>query len=173
MKRLSERLAAKPRHFQRHYLQRPDRLIRSEQFEKYCQCLSDYEFVEAKVQHPEFGVQALIEDYDWLNDAEVTATLDPETVRALQLIQGALRLSAHVLERDVTQLAGHLWGRLLPHDLPHVHRLLDTAKATPISPRLRPITASLTPSGSALLRTLSGHSDWVNGPATVKSGGSQ
>ncbi len=31
----------------------------------------------------------------------------------LGLIQGAIRKSAHILEKDKTQLAGHLWGRLV------------------------------------------------------------
>jgi hypothetical protein len=39
---------------------------------------------------------------------------DPEKVKTLKRIQGALGLSAHVLAKDKTQLAGQLLGRLLP-----------------------------------------------------------
>ncbi|WP_158680480.1 hypothetical protein [Nostoc sp. 'Lobaria pulmonaria (5183) cyanobiont'] len=92
----------------------PYNLIRSGNLQKYYQLLCNFDFLLGKIQHPVFGVQALIEDYDLLDDPEVEKHPDynPEIVKALRLIQGALRLSAHVLMAQPTQLVSQLWGRL-------------------------------------------------------------
>jgi hypothetical protein len=83
---------------------------------KYFKLLSDFEFLTQKIEHPEFGVQALIEDYDLIDAPEATTDpeYDPENIKTLKRIQGALRLSAHILAKDKTQLAEQLLGRLLP-----------------------------------------------------------
>ena len=67
------------------------------------------------MNHPELGVQALIDDYDLIEDSELLnhPEYNWEKVKALKLIQGALRLSAHILAEDKAQLAGQLLGRLL------------------------------------------------------------
>lgn len=171
MTTLTERLAAKPRYIQRICLgSYPYNLVRSERYREYCKLLANYDFIANKVQHPEFGVQALLEDYEWLQEEQVQANLNSETVRALRLIQGALRLSAHILSQDATQLVGQLWGRLLPYDLPEIRQVLDQAKQQQTTPRLRPIAANLMPPGGPLLRTLSGHSDEVRSVATSADG---
>jgi len=57
---------------------------------KYYQTLTDFNFLRAKIQHPEFGVQAVIDDFDLINDSEVLSHPDynPEKVKkALNLIQ--------------------------------------------------------------------------------------
>src|SRR5919199_298640 len=101
---------------------------KSGHLEKYYQLLTDFDFLVEKIHHSEFGVQALIEDYDLVDDPSLVreeppqppllrgenVCLTPEKVKALKRIQGALRLSAHVLAKDKTQLAGQLLGRLLP-----------------------------------------------------------
>jgi WD40 repeat protein len=76
----------------------------------------------------------------------------------LPLIQGALRLSAHVLARDKTQLAGQLLGRLLGRDEVAIRGLLDQARQWRRGePWLRPLTSSLTLPGGPLLHILPGH----------------
>ena len=87
-----------------------------EHLEKYFQRLSNFEFLTQKIHHPDFGLQALIEDYDLIDAPEATThpEYDPEKVKTIKQIQGALRLSAHILAKDKTQLAGQLLGRLLP-----------------------------------------------------------
>jgi WD40 repeat protein len=89
---------------------------KSGHLEKYYQLLTDFNFLVEKINHPEFGVQALIEDYDLIDAPEATThpEYNPEKVETLKRVQGALRLSAHVLAKDKTQLAGQLLGRLLP-----------------------------------------------------------
>ena len=66
--------------------------------------------------------------------------------RTLQLVESALRLSAHVLQREPDQLAGQLSGRLRLSDLGLVR--VKTRKSW-----LRPLTPSLESAGGALLRS--------------------
>jgi len=142
-----------------------------EHLEKYFKLLSDFDFLTQKIHHPDFGLQALIEDYDLIDAPEATThpEYNPETVKTLKQIQGALRLSAHILAKDKKQLAGQLLGRLLP--LPPIFQgLLEQAKRWKQSPWLRPKTPSLTPPGGQLLRTLSGHSDTVLAVAVTPDG---
>ncbi|NMF65537.1 beta-propeller domain-containing protein [Brasilonema octagenarum] len=138
------------------------------QVKKLCRLLTDFDFIEAKINHPKFGVQALIEDYDLIDDTEFLtySEYDAQTVKALRLIQGALRLSAHILNEDTKQLGGQLSGRLLHFDAPEIQGLLQQISQTKIT-WLRPLTASLTPPGGALVRTLTGHSHSVNAVAVT------
>src|SRR4051812_32042416 len=79
----------------------------------------------------------------------------------LQSIVAALRLSAHVIGQDKSQLASQLLGRLLGEDDPDVRRLLGTANERRLGPWLRPLISSLTPPGGPLLRILAGHAGRV------------
>ncbi|MDB9519348.1 hypothetical protein PN466_20595 [Roseofilum reptotaenium CS-1145] len=160
---IAEKLAAKSPSFQRVYLGRlPYRYAQTEQWEKYRQLLTNFEFIEAKINHPEFGVQALIEDYD-LIDAEA------EKAKVLKLVQGALRMSAHVLQEDRSQLVGQLLGRMLGFKHPEIQQLLAQANQSQ-TPGLRPLTPSLKPPGGALVCILEGHSDSVNAVALTPDG---
>ena len=78
-------------------------------FNRYYRWVTDFGFIEAKLDL--LGVQALIEDYDLGRNSDVL--LAQEQTETLKLIQGAIRKSAHVLDKDKTQLAGQLLGRLL------------------------------------------------------------
>jgi WD40 repeat protein len=156
--------------------------------EKYFQLLTDFNFLAEKIHHPEFGVQALIEDYDLIDELPLgreeppqpsslklrlvrgeNISLNPEQVKTLKRIQGALRLSAHILAKDKTQLVGQLWGRMQCFDVPEIQQLLSQAKQSKTT-WLRPLTASLTSPGGRLLRTLAGHSDWVSTVAATPDG---
>jgi WD40 repeat protein len=91
-------------------------------------------------------VSSLVADYDLLgDDAEVRS------------VQGALRLSGHVLAQDLGQLTTQLLGRLLNHPSPALRVLLDQAGRRMSAPWLRPLLPCLTPPGGRLVRTLSGH----------------
>ena len=117
------------------------------------QILIDFDFVEFKISIS--GLQPLIEDYGLALQSEIQ--LDQQTKRSLQLIQSALQLSAHVLARDHTQLAGQLWGRLQVEKTPEIQYLLHQARQTTGGPWLCPLSASLSPPGGPLLRVLDGH----------------
>ncbi|MFN6541016.1 MAG: hypothetical protein RM021_032375 [Nostoc sp. EkiNYC01] len=147
----------------------PYNLVNSGNLEKYYQTLTDFEFLTAKINHPELGVQALIEDYDLIDDTE--ALNNPKKVKSLKLIQGALRLSAHILVTDKQQLASQLRGRLLHQKTSEeIQALLTQIKQKITTPWLCPLTPSLTPPGGRLLRTLTGHTDLVKAVAVTPNG---
>jgi hypothetical protein len=57
-----------------HFLREVPRLLaEGRQLKQLFRCLSDFDFLEAKVNHPGFGVQALIEDYDLVDAGESQA----------------------------------------------------------------------------------------------------
>lgn len=118
MERLTDKLKISPA-FQRAYLGGLPNLVKSGNLEKYYQLLTDFYFLTAKINHPEFGVQGLIEDYDLVDDFLQTDlvsgekfSLSPEKVKTLKQLQGTLQLSSHILNRDRTELAGQ--SRLQP-----------------------------------------------------------
>ncbi|MEW6496406.1 MAG: WD40 repeat domain-containing protein, partial [Cyanobacteriota bacterium] len=165
-----EKLASKSPALQRARLAGLSNLVRSkkpEHLEKYFKLLIDFEFLIQKIEHPEFGVQALIADYELIDTPEESHA---ENVKALKLIQGALELSAHILCKEKTQLAEQLWGRMQSFQVPSIQEMLSVAKQRKQTPWLRPLTASLTPPGGRLLRTLSGHSYGVTAVAISPDG---
>jgi len=100
-------------------------------------------------------VNALIGDFEHLKPAQEVA-----------LIQGAIRLSSHILAKDPLQLKPQLVGRLLSHNgHPAVRRFSDSIRRASDHPWLRPLFPALDPPGTALLRTLVGHSKSVTGVA--------
>ncbi|MBL1197538.1 MAG: hypothetical protein FWK04_00250, partial [Nostoc sp. GBBB01] len=151
----------------------PYNLVSSGNLEKYYATLTDFDFLVAKINYPEFGVQPLIEDYDLIDDAETLnyPEYNSEKIKSLKLIQRALRLSAHILAVDKGQLASQLHGRLLHQKMPEeIQALLAQIKQKTTTPWLCPLTASLTPPGRNLIRTLTGHSSWVNAVAVTPNG---
>ena len=97
----------------------PRYLARDNQIEKLHQILTDFEFMQAKIEA--VGIQALIEDYQQVEHLETDETL--------RLLQRTLELSAHVLNEDKNQLASQLWGRLLSYENnPKIQQLLQQAK---------------------------------------------
>ena len=115
--------------------------------------LLDYRWLLAKLRNS--SVNSLIADYDRLPDNPT-----------LKLVQGALRLSMHMLSRDPTQtqLPGQLLGRLMGMASSHgeLRSLLEQANQERSFNWLCPLTANLTAPGGAELLTLAGHERWVN-----------
>jgi WD40 repeat protein len=105
-------------------------------------------------------INALIADFEYLKGS-------PEA----GLIEGALRLSSHVLARDPTQFPSQMIGRLLPHSSnATIRRFIDSLPGTADRPWLRPMHPALDPPGTGLLRTLSGHSGAINAVAVSADG---
>jgi WD40 repeat protein len=119
--------------------------------------LLDYRWVLGKLEAAD--VNSLISDYSLLPD-------DAD----LRLIQGAIRLSAHVLSRDAAQLAGQITGRLLPHDSPGIRTLLGGVREHESIPWLWPLTPGLIPAGGPMLRTLGGHTWGVTSVCVTPDG---
>ena len=120
--------------------------------------LSSFEFIEEKLSV--CGVEALIEDYELgLNSTNIIWS--EEQAETFRLIQGAIRLSSHILKEDKTQLAAQLLGRLLEFENPLIQNFLEDIKINQTIPWLRPLEGSLTKPDSPLLRTLVGHTDEI------------
>ncbi|OIP68850.1 MAG: hypothetical protein AUK43_14965 [Oscillatoriales cyanobacterium CG2_30_40_61] len=121
-------------------------------------CLASFEFIQAKLSV--CGVEALIEDYELgLNSANII--LSEAQTETFRLIQGAIRLSCHILKEDKTQLAAQLLGRLLEFENPLIQNFLEDIQINQTTPWLRPLEGSLTKPDSPLLRTLVGHTDEI------------
>ena len=117
--------------------------------------LLDFEWIEAKLDATD--VNAIMADYDHLPDDEAAGR-----------VQGALRLSAHVLTGDKAQLASQLHGRLTGDKSAALQTMLESAR--PARLWLRPLSQALTPPGGPLIRTLTGHADRVNSVALTPDG---
>lgn len=111
---------------------------------------------------------ALIQDYELSSTPGLLSAL--EGIEHLKQIQGALRLSAHVLAEDAELLAGQLWGRLFDAGAPETRRLLDQAKKVKAAPWLRPLNPSLRHPSDQLVRTLAGHTDEVRAVVLTPDG---
>lgn len=74
----------------------PGHLAQSTQGEQLYQLLTDFGFIEAKLDL--LGVRPLIEDYDLARNSDVL--LSKEQTEILKLIQGEIRKSARVLDED-------------------------------------------------------------------------
>ena len=120
----------------------------------------------------------LLLDFRWLQaklDATDSARLiaDDDALpddADLKLVQHAIRLSAHVLAQDKAQLASQLLGRFQPEQRTGVRGLLAGAERYQVRPWLRPIFPTLYPPGGPLVRTLTGHSDWVRAVSVTPDG---
>ncbi|MDB9449523.1 WD40 repeat domain-containing protein [Dolichospermum circinale] len=149
----------------------PKKLLDGKDYTKLYKLLSDYEFITTKINHPLFGVQALIEDYDLLDTSEIrNNSRYAETVKALKLIQRALSRTTHIIFPDPKQLKGQLSARLTYFDLPEIKNLLAQI-ATDKNIGLYSLMGSLIPpGGSGLIRTLKGHSSSVYAIAVTPDG---
>ena len=127
------------------------------QLDELRQLLFDYDWLRAQLAAN--GINSLLADYDWLTDDET-----------LKLLQSTLRLSAHVLVAQPTQLKERLWGHLRDRDQSDVERLLNQAATQNLSIWLQPQQAKLTPPGGPLLRTFEGHSGGVRSVALSGDG---
>ena len=123
-------------------------------------------------------LRTLLLDFDWLaakleatDPAELVADFDfAEEDEALERLQGAVCLSAHVLAGDPRQLSSQLRGRLLEDDDGDVQALLARTAGRTKGPRLDPLTGSLIPPGGPLIRILTGHNSSVTSVAVYDHG---
>jgi hypothetical protein len=109
--------------------------------------MCDFSYVSAKLGVA--GINDLIGDYSWV---------PPQS--PLRLVQGALRLSAHVLAQDKAQLVSQLHARLSDRSGP-VASLLKSSQTHTTRPWLRAVRPTLKAPGEGLVRTLVGHTDTV------------
>ncbi len=104
----------------------PSQLAANSDTEKLYSLLTDYNFIEAKLS--ESGVQPLIEDYDLATNPDILTS--DEKADTLKLIQEAIRLSAHILAQDKTQLAAQLIARLMSFENTEIQAMLEQPEKT-------------------------------------------
>jgi len=120
--------------------------------------LWDPRWMQAKLKATD--ANALIADYEFLMPSAEG-----------DLLQGALRLSSHVLAADAEQFAPQIVGRLLPHcGSPAIQRFVNEVAAAAPAVWLRPLHPALHPPGTGLVRTLEGHSGIVSGVIVTPDG---
>ena len=119
--------------------------------------LLNFDYLHAKVGATDSN--ALIADYDYL----------PED-KDLQLVQSAIRLSTDILASDPRQLAEQLTGRLLGNIAPTIQALLPTSRRKESLGLAASLHPNLTPPGGPLIRTLKGHTGYVNAVAVTPDG---
>jgi WD40 repeat protein len=129
--------------------------VRAGELRRIADRLADYEWLRGKLQETE--INALLADFDSITTAENPGISD-ETRAAYKEIQSALRLSAHVLARDPSQLAGQLAGRLCSSSSSAARALATAIQALDEPALLVPLSASLRHPGGALERSLDGDS---------------
>jgi hypothetical protein len=120
--------------------------------------LWDPMFVQAKLHATD--VNGLIAAYEYLKPSRET-----------ELMQGALRLSAHVIARTPEEFASQIVGRLLPYEGIETIAAFNKAVAEGV-PRawVKPLWPALHAPGMGLIRTLASHSDSVRGVAVTADG---
>lgn len=122
--------------------------------QKLLSTLTDFGFLHAKLRAS--GPRPLIAEYD-LAQLPVS-NMDPDSVTTLQVIQGAIRLAAHVVQRDPTQFASQLIARVAGFEQDPLRVLLESTRAWRGALWIMPTQplCTLTPPGGPLLRTLEG-----------------
>ena len=156
-----------------YFLASVENLVISPKFQDkvvYYQLLTKFDFLEDKINHPKFGVEALIRDYDVIHEV-AEETLNPQQLKILKFIQRTLQLSSHIVSKDPTQLVGQLWGRLQGFNYPDIEKLLkDAEDSNSKKTWLRPLTPSLTTPDSPLIRTFTGHNSSVTAVSVTPDG---
>jgi hypothetical protein len=133
-------------------------LIHSKQPERLKQLLGNPLWLQRKLANT--GINGLVADFDYF-----------QADQDLSYIQRALRLSAHILAKDSSQFVSQMYGRLMGSQRKVIQEMLKQIKTeTKNSLWLRSIRPCLISPDSPLIRTLSGHSDKVNGVAVTPDG---
>ncbi len=131
--------------------------MKAERWEDFKKILLNVDWLYGKLER--LDVPALLSDFNWL-DRE----------KALSLVQGAIRLSAHIVGKFHPQLVGQLLGRLQTLKSSEIQTFLGQAKRWKKLPWLRPLQGNLIAPGGPLIRTLSGHGDSVRAVAGTPDG---
>ncbi|WP_373535292.1 WD40 repeat domain-containing protein [Microcoleus sp.] len=113
MSDLKARLANMPPAKRRDALEMPIYLANAREAKRLQSLLTNFDFIDAKISHKEFGVQPLITDYDLALQPDIE--ISEEIKDNLKLIQDAIRMSANVLADDPSQLPSQLLGRLMSY----------------------------------------------------------
>jgi WD40 repeat protein len=115
--------------------------------------LIDFDFLEYKISN--LSPQSAIEDYDLATCSDIKISENKKS--NLKLIQGSIRLSTCVLERDKTQLVEQISARLLDYKNLEILDFINQAVKTKNRPWLKPLNSVLSQPTDSLVRTIVGH----------------
>lgn len=156
----------------------PAHLASCHKRKEFRQLLLDSAWIKAKLQVS--GVAGVLADYDLAQELFlprssqqlVSETVNPDSeMRPLELIQSALRLSAHVISKDPEQLAPQMVGRLLQYEgIVEIKEFITELKQASKSGQLIPVNRSLTSPGRGEVRTFTGHSRSITAIAVTSDG---
>jgi len=141
-------------------------LVESRRTDELDSILSTYDWIHAKVNKGQ--VSGLLLDYTLALHASGCPDVDKRVV--LQSLDSAIRLSAHVLTRDSSQLASQITGRLIGVPIAIVQQILESVCRRQSAPWLRPIAPSLDTPGGALVHVLAGEAKGINAVALTGDG---
>jgi len=136
--------------------------------DKVRRLLLDFNWIKAKLDNTE--ITALAADFEAVLSFRGQEGDSSSLNSVLGLMHSALRLSAHALAMDKTQLAGQITGRLLGENSPDIQRTLSQAAGWRGAPWLRPVSPSLTIPGGPLLRILAAHTGGVTAVMVTTDG---
>jgi WD40 repeat protein/tetratricopeptide (TPR) repeat protein len=148
---------------QEYVIHLPYHLVLAEMSNELCELLTEFEFLEYKLSIVE--AQELVDDYDFT--LRTNLQLSPENRNILKLIQRALELSMHVLNKDKTQLAGQLVGRLSLYEFPMIKELIKQAGTPKTFPWFCPLGAVLSSPEASLIKSLVAHTEGIGGVNSI------
>ncbi|KAI9129470.1 hypothetical protein ON05_034655 (plasmid) [Acaryochloris sp. CCMEE 5410] len=125
-------------------------LKQAERTDELRQLLMDYRWMQRKLEVTD--INALLLDYETL----------PKD-KDLNIVQSGLRLSSHVINQYPEQLRSQLYGRLLSQKSLSLKSLNQSLAQCQSESWIRCLFPHLNQAGGALIRTLSGHTDYVYG----------
>ena len=125
----------------------PFHLASSEQADAYMLCLSNFDFLCAKVSAA--GAENLLEDYQLPGLTGLNLSTTQE--RDLNTIQRAIQLSLSNLQTNDDLLAGQLIGRLADYQGDYIYSLIHQAQAWTDRVWLRPVVTAMKKPDSPLL----------------------
>jgi len=119
--------------------------------------LLDFNWIQSKLKNTD--VHLLLNDYDFFHEDY-----------SVEMVKGAIQLSANALSKDKKLLEGQLLGRLSLFSETEIKLLLEYIRAHRKGIRILPLTGSLTSPSGPLLRTLEGHSSQVTAVSVTPDG---
>jgi hypothetical protein len=105
-----------------------------------------------------------------LHDVQHAYCVNKRPGRETELLQGAMRLSSHVLSRDPDAFVAQMIGRLKGIDLPAVQDITARLRKTAPSVWIEPPVSALAAPGGPLKRTMTGHSGLVTAVVVTPDG---
>ena len=147
----------------------PWHLAGAARWDRFVETVANFGFLDARIRAA--GPQAVIDDLDLALEADrARAALAAPAIEALTTLRALIRLTAHILGRDPSQLGSQLTGRLELRGNPILAAVVAAAKAHEPVPSLQPAGVTLAPPSGNLIATLAGHARGVRAVGITPDG---